>query len=188
MFTIGDVMHVAHSGYKCYGQAEIAYLLRNSQQIMLGSGFKNTKSEYIRNIYRTGTKVIKTFHKNYLFRDNVVNGIISGLYNKDLVPALLGIFFDAERRCGGYVMQNCMVNTNHMDYHTMVPLLCERTRQSGYVFTDFIKTNVGRTMEGKLTLLDLESCDKIKPDSYLQCKHLSYMRFVEDLCSQMKQS
>ena len=102
----------------------------------------------------------KIWNKSYIKNNNIISGLLSGLYDETTVPALKGLIF-WEGNCRGYIMDHLgdVANKNDMisdeDFPKFYKHLLEKIKKTNYFPHDFCQKHV-RKYGNSFSLMDLE--------------------------------
>ena len=103
---------------------------------------------------------IKIFHPEYCRLGNFVDALSSGVLN-GLVPALKGIIWEKGRMVGYICEEGEVLSPNEFDTHLIpqhfITTVVRNCKQRGRIFYDLVPSNILRTKDGLLSLIDLES-------------------------------
>ena len=102
----------------------------------------------------------KLWNTTYIKSNNIIAGLLSGLYDETTVPALKGLIFH-EGHCRGYVMDDLgdVANKNDMisdkDYPTFYNYILTKIKNTNYFPHDFCQKHI-RVYKNSYSLMDLE--------------------------------
>jgi len=135
-----------------------------------------------RTIYQTDKYFVKVWDKDYIRKDTLPTAFASGFYDSTIVPNFVGMIYDEDNICRGYVTEECQQlfikdETDRADtgsrlvrltpnsdkhFNEMFTRIKAKTIQSNHFAYDFCEFHTYE-FEGKPTLIDLEgvySCNE----------------------------
>ena len=107
----------------------------------------------------------KIWNESYVKSNNIIAGLLSGLYDETTVPALKGLIF-YNGYCRGYIMDDLgdVANKNDMisdeDYPSNYSFILKKIKSTYYFPYDFCQKHV-RRYKGAYSLMDLEGVHHI---------------------------
>ena len=111
--------------------------------------------------YTDGEKCYKIFHPDYIRRWNFQEALMKGFF-KELAPALTHLISDDDGMMIGYVTVKGQVITTTAIPQDFVELYKKTAIEKNIVFYDFVPINIIKTPDGKISLIDLESCYNVQ--------------------------
>ena len=117
----------------------------------------------------------KIWNETYVKSNNIISGLLSGLYDETTVPALKGLIF-WEGHCRGYIMDHLgdVANKNDMisdkDYPIFYNYLLEKIKKTNYFPYDFCQKHVRKYKNG-FSLMDLEGVHHLDEYEYRLKEH-----------------
>ena len=109
--------------------------------------------------YTDGKKCYKIFHPDYIRRWNFQEALLKGFF-KELAPALTHLISDDDGMMIGYVTEKGEVLNNIPE--DFLELYKKEAIEKNIVFYDFVSINIIKTPDGKISLIDLESCYNVQ--------------------------
>jgi hypothetical protein len=146
-------MFLADNNYKFYHYHAIMELC-GAEVKQHGTGRLGSDPKKLRRVYYAKGRAIKIWGQEFRGGDKIMRAIPTGYYH-NLSPALIGLVFDDEANCRGYVMKKGGLSVQPHHYHSMLKRIIEEADRTGIVFTDCIIQNM--CLCGDVCLMDLES-------------------------------
>ncbi len=132
----------------------------------------------------------KIWDVDYIRKENFLNGLNSGFFDKTLIPALNGIILDSHHHVRGYIMQ-AGTPLRKVTISMFVSLL-QRTIQTGFFYYELHHKSV-IVLEGKTSFIDLESIYPLsrlpelhKENAFVRPK--PYHKLLEQLSEEISQA
>jgi hypothetical protein len=112
----------------------------------------------------------KVWNPSYVRRDNILDGLHSGFYDRTVAPALVALIFEGDV-CRGYVMEEC---TKYGKIpRAFYELIKEKTVQTGHFLYDLTGCNIMRFSD-RFSLIDLESIYPLREATNLGAHHCRF--------------
>ena len=117
----------------------------------------------------------KIWNETYVKSNNIISGLLSGLYDETTVPALKGLIF-WNGYCRGYIMDYLgdVANKNDMisdkDYPIFYNHLLKKIKETNYFPYDFCQKHVRKYKDG-FSLMDLEGVHHLDEYEYRLKEH-----------------
>tara|TARA_Y100000385_G_scaffold290201_1_gene362399 strand:- start:6777 stop:8267 length:1491 start_codon:yes stop_codon:yes gene_type:complete len=108
--------------------------------------------DHSRWVFKKDNLYYKIWNETYIRKNNIINGILSGFYDKTTCPALYGLIF-WEGICRGYIMHECN-DYDRLD-EEFFKLIKNKTANTKCFTYDFCEQHV-KKYKGQYTLIDLE--------------------------------
>ncbi len=152
-----------------------------------------------RTIYQTDEYFVKVWDEDYIRINTLPQAFASGFYDSTIVPNFVGLIYDENNICRGYVTKECkqlftkedsleqklvrLTDKSQSHFNEMLVKVKIKTIESRYFSYDFCKNHTYE-FEGKPTLIDLEGIYHIDEYTNLNKHHyetyLSAGNFIED--------
>ena len=129
------------------------------------------KENHNRTIYQTDKYFVKVWDEDYIRANTLPQAFASGFYDSTIVPNFIGLIYDENNTCRGYVTEECkkLWTREHSQKQELVRLTdksqeyCNqmitkvkiKTMESYHFAYDFCENHIYE-FEGKPTLIDLE--------------------------------
>ena len=169
-------MFLCDIGYRYYERKRIEIL--DGTPLTGGTGH-GVLEPYRRYVFQYGDIVYKLWGKDYHGGPMMIEGIKRDFY-REVAEPLLGLVFDDEANCCGYVMRKCRVGNLHKTIvGNLVSRLIEVTKRTGLYFRDCIPRNMCSDKNVGY-ILDLESLSDVYTEKGYT-KNSKYSKAVLDL-------
>lgn len=103
---------------------------------------------------------IKIFHPEYCRLSNFEEALKSGILN-GVCSSLVNLIYDKNKLIGYICEEGEVLSTNEFDYHLIpqffIETIARNCKQRNKIFYDLVPSNIIKTKEGQLSLIDLES-------------------------------
>jgi len=134
-----------------------------------------------RTIYQTDEYFVKVWDEDYIRANTLQSAFASGFYDSTIVPNFVGIIYDENDICRGYITKESTPSEEH--FEELFKRIKLKTINTNYFTYDFCKNHTYE-FEGKPTLIDLEGIYHIDEYTNLNKHHyetyLSAGNFIED--------
>ena len=129
------------------------------------------KENHNRTIYQTDKYFVKVWDEDYIRANTLPQAFASGFYDSTIVPNFIGLIYDENNTCRGYVTEECkklwtrehsleqklvrLEDKSQEYFDEMVTKVKIKTMESFHFAYDFCENHIYE-FEGKPTLIDLE--------------------------------
>ena len=129
------------------------------------------KENHNRTIYQTDKYFVKVWDEDYIRANTLPQAFASGFYDSTIVPNFIGLIYDENNTCRGYVTEECkklwtrehsleqklvrLEDKSQEYFNEMVTKVKIKTMESYHFAYDFCENHIYE-FEGKPTLIDLE--------------------------------
>ena len=129
------------------------------------------KENHNRTIYQTDKYFVKVWDEDYIRANTLPQAFASGFYDSTIVPNFIGLIYDENNTCRGYITEECkqlwtrehsleqklvrLEDKSQEYFDEMVTKVKIKTMESFHFAYDFCENHIYE-FEGKPTLIDLE--------------------------------
>ena len=129
------------------------------------------KENHNRTIYQTDKYFVKVWDEDYIRANTLPQAFASGFYDSTIVPNFIGLIYDENNTCRGYITEECkqlwtrehsleqklvrLEDKSQEYFNEMVTKVKIKTMESYHFAYDFCENHIYE-FEGKPTLIDLE--------------------------------
>ena len=129
------------------------------------------KENHNRTIYQTDKYFVKVWDEDYIRANTLPQAFASGFYDSTIVPNFIGLIYDENNTCRGYITEECkqlwtrehsleqklvrLEDKSQEYFDEMVTKVKIKTMESLHFAYDFCENHIYE-FEGKPTLIDLE--------------------------------
>ena len=129
------------------------------------------KENHNRTIYQTDKYFVKVWDEDYIRANTLPQAFASGFYDSTIVPNFIGLIYDENNTCRGYITEECkqlwtrehsleqklvrLEDKSQEYFDEMVTKVKIKTMESYHFAYDFCENHIYE-FEGKPTLIDLE--------------------------------
>jgi hypothetical protein len=177
---IADAMWLADIGYKYYEHWYVEYLEKTL--IKRGTGWQCDKDTKKREAFERKGIIYKVWPKVFLERDNVPAGMKQDFYRKICKP-LIGLIYDEEAVCRGYVMKKCNLNVSHKHINSTIKILQQETRRTGLYYKDCVPQNFC-LYKNEPQVIDLENVITVRGNK-IKTKNIKYNKTVKEVYDEL---
>ena len=129
------------------------------------------KENHNRTIYQTDKYFVKVWDEDYIRANTLPQAFASGFYDSTIVPNFIGLIYDENNTCRGYITEECkqlwtrehsleqklvrLEDKSQEYFDEMITKVKIKTMESYHFAYDFCENHIYE-FEGKPTLIDLE--------------------------------
>ena len=129
------------------------------------------KENHNRTIYQTDKYFVKVWDEDYIRANTLPQAFASGFYDSTIVPNFIGLIYDENNTCRGYITEECkqlwtrehsleqklvrLEDKSQEYFNEMVTKVKIKTMESYHFAYDFCENHIYE-FEGRPTLIDLE--------------------------------